>query len=199
MMNRTDRYTLGAVLLHWSTGAFIVANLALGFAMVWVAPRSFRPILVPLHACIGLTVLLLTIARIAWRVSHPAPPMPATYRAWERNLAHCAHAIFYVLLIALPVLGYLLLSANPPNPARKLQFWGIIQVPFFRPLLQMEPISQKILHDQFVVMHSIAAWAILLTLVLHIAGVVKHQVLDRENILSRMAIVIWPGGARERS
>ena len=199
MMNRVDRYTPVAVILHWWTAGFLLANLALGFAMVWVAPLSFRRILVPLHAWIGLTVLFLTIARIAWRVTHPAPPMPATYRAWERNLAQAAHAIFYVLLIALPVLGYLILSANPPNPARTLMFWGMVHISYFGPVTQMEPISQKVLHDQFVVMHLIGAWAILLTFILHIAGVVKHQILDRENILSRMAMGMKPDGVEERS
>jgi cytochrome b561 len=63
----------------------------------------------------------------------------------------------------------------------------------------MEPILQKVLHGRFVEMHSIAAWAIVLTLVLHVAGVVKHQALDRENILSRMAIGLKPDDVNERS
>ncbi|AIT81835.1 hypothetical protein JI59_19785 (plasmid) [Novosphingobium pentaromativorans US6-1] len=176
------------MILHWWIAAFIVGNLALGFVMIRIVPLAMRPILMPVHAWIGLTVLLLTVARIGWRLSHSAPPTPYSYKTWERGLARAVHALFYILMLALPITGYLILSANPPNPAWRLMFWGIIHVPYFEPLQAMEPVSQKIVHGRFVFVHLIGAFTILITLILHIAGVVKHQLLDGDDILARMML-----------
>ena len=153
-------------------------------------PVSMKPILVPLHAWIGLSVLLLTVLRIIWRLTHPKPAYPAGYKRWELNLAAMVQLIFYVLMIALPVLGYLILSSNPPNPARQMLFWGVIPIPYPDYLQQMDRPSQIIVHDRFVVAHAIGSWMMVATLALHLAGVVKHQIIDRSDILRR----IMPSG-----
>ena len=180
-----QRYTRVAILIHWLTALFIITNLVLGHVMEGASP-ALKPILIPLHIWIGLSVLLLTAVRVVWRLIHKRPPYPPRYTPSELRLAGMVHTIFYTLMIAMPVIGYLLISANPPNPQRHLTFWGIIPLPYPAALQHMDRPAQIVLHDQFVAAHAIGGWIVVGALALHLAGVVKHQFLDRTNILDRM-------------
>jgi cytochrome b561 len=87
--------------LHWLTAVLIVVNLLLGFFQ----DSLFRGT-VPLHKSIGLTVLVLGVARLLWRVAHPAPPLVPGMAVWERVLARANHVAFYLLIILLPLSGW---------------------------------------------------------------------------------------------
>ena len=94
---RTDRYTRGAIAFHWLIAAAIIFNLWLG---IWHdgLPREWQ--VMPVHKAIGITVLALSLARLAWRLTHRPPPLPRTAPAWERAAAHAAHWTLYALTIA---------------------------------------------------------------------------------------------------
>jgi cytochrome b561 len=181
-----QRYTRVAIVIHWLTALFILVNPLLGHIMEGASP-AFKPILIPLHIWIGLSVLLLTTIRVAWRLTHRPPPYPPGYTRSELRLAGVVHASFYALLIAMPVVGYLLVSANPPNPHRHLTFWGVIPLPSPVALQTMNRPAQIILHDQFVTAHAIGGWLIVTALALHLAGVIKHQFFDGTYVLRRIA------------
>jgi len=180
-------YRPATVFLHWAIALFIISNIVLGHVMMWT-PLSMRPVLMPLHTWIGLTVLLLTLARIAARLKFKKPAYPADYKTWELRLATACHLMFYVLMLGLPILGYLILSANPPHPTRHISFWSVGVVPYFEPLQTMARPAQKVVHDQFVAAHAFGAWLLVATLALHLAGVIKHQFLDGHDILRRMSV-----------
>jgi len=184
----TERYKYGAVAIaiHWATALFIITNLVLGHVMEG-APMSSRFLLISLHIWIGLSVLLLTVLRIVWRLSHPKPAYADPLKPHEARLAGLVQMAFYGLLLALPLLGYLLVSANAPNPARHLTFWGVVPVPFLGYLQHLDRPLQVVVHDQLVQAHALAAWLMVGTLALHLAGVAKHMVIDRINILKRMS------------
>lgn len=184
-MVEQHRYGRVSALIHWMTALLIIGNLVLGQIMIR-APISSKPVLVPLHAWIGLTVLFLTLVRIAWRIRNPKPPYPADYGKWEIRVAAIVQVLFYVLMIALPVLGYLILSSNPPNPNRILSFWTLFPIPYIEQLQNLDRPVQVDVHDRFVDAHALAGWIITATLALHLAGVVKHQFLDKSDVLSRM-------------
>src|SRR5437899_5193359 len=100
----SERYSGGAIALHWLTAVLVVVNLLLGLSMVPlpISPRKLQWYL--WHKSIGSTVFLLTCARLAWRWYRPAPP-PVAMPSWQRRSAATAHALLYVLLLLVPVSG----------------------------------------------------------------------------------------------
>lgn len=107
------RYTRVAMLLHWAIAALILFNLVLGFFMEGFA-QPLRGTIISMHISSGITVLLLTLVRVAWRLTHTPPPHPADMRGWERNLASIGHFLLYAGMVAMPLTGWALVSSNPP-------------------------------------------------------------------------------------
>jgi len=170
-----DHYSSVAVFLHWSIALLIVANIGLGLMMGAHIRAAF-----PYHQSIGLTVLLLSVVRLGWRLFHPWMPLPAQMKPWERFLARFVHVAFYVLIIAIPLLGWATVSAGTRGaPA----FWGV-EIPRL-------PVAQnKALHDQLGDTHVWLVWATVGLLVLHIAGAVKHTYMQKEHELTRMIPIL---------
>src|SRR5262245_53273741 len=112
-----SRYSTVAIALHWAIAVCIITLLGLGFVMTEMPPRKLATLfaIFQLHKSIGITVLLLTIVRLAWRLTHPAPPLPDTMKPWERLAAQSVHVAFYVLLLAIPLVGWALVSSSPRN------------------------------------------------------------------------------------
>jgi cytochrome b561 len=108
------RYSRIAKWLHWLIALFILFNLSLGFVIEGLPPPA-RFIVVLGHISAGITVLALTIVRIAWRLTNPPPPFAEGVSGWERKLAHAVHFGLYALMLAMPLLGWALISANPPK------------------------------------------------------------------------------------
>lgn len=184
-MASEQRYGRVAIGLHWLIALLILGNLALGHYMVG-APMSSKPVLVPVHIWIGLSVFALSLFRLFWRLTHPKPPYPSKVEPWEARLAGLVQALFYVLMLGLPVLGWLILSSNPPNPHRMVRFLGLVPLPFVSALQNLAQPEQKVIHDQFVVAHATGAWIMVGALALHMAGIVKHHLFDRIPIINRM-------------
>ena len=104
------RYSTGAIVLHW----LLAVLIALNFAAVWVAegmPKAQAAQIMGNHKAIGITILIVTLVRIFWRVTHRAPPFAPTVKPWEAALARLTHASMYVLMIAIPLMGWALHSA----------------------------------------------------------------------------------------
>lgn len=191
-----QRYTRVAVLLHWTIAAFILFNLTLGPFMEGFPPRWRFPAVMA-HVSSGVTVLLLTLARIAWRLAHRAPPLvgPAP---WEATTAKFVHVVLYFMMLFIPLSGWALISANPPPArhseaprARALLVWGVVEWPMIAPLQQIGATvegapRQKKIHDNLVVAHQASAFLLMGLLALHILAVVKHQWLDGQAELQRM-------------
>jgi cytochrome b561 len=160
--------------LHW----LIAVLIALNFAAVWVAetmPRPARMQIMANHKSIGLTVLLLTVLRIAWRLIHRPPPFQRTLQPWEAMLARAVHGIFYVLMIGIPLTGWSMVSSGGP-----VRVFGLFSVPAL-------PVpTSDTAGDTFHDVHEKLAWLMLALFVLHLVGALKHQFLDRDRTLGRM-------------
>ena len=100
------RYSRTAMILHWLIAAGILCNVALGLSVDFLPDDWIRPV-IDTHKSIGITVLGLVLLRILWRVAHRPPPLPKAFPAWERASAHAAHLLLYVLMIGLPLSGWL--------------------------------------------------------------------------------------------
>ena len=106
------RYTSVAIALHWIMAILIIANIALAEFTSGLS-REVRAPYMDLHKIIGISVLVLTLFRLGWRLGHPPPPLPDALPTWQRHVAHASHLLFYVLLLALPLSGWLWMSSIP--------------------------------------------------------------------------------------
>ena len=186
------RYHAVAIALHWAIALLIAANLAVGFFMEGLPPPQKR-LIIGLHISSGISVLVLSVVRVCWRLSRPPPAFPVGLRWWEVKLAHAAHFSLYFLMIAMPVTGWAFLSAHPARPEGGPLIWGLVRWPIMGPISRLSDPFQKHLHDLLVETHSAGAWIMIALLVLHVGGALKHQLLDRQPELQRMGI-----GKRQR-
>jgi cytochrome b561/polyisoprenoid-binding protein YceI len=176
------RYSIGAIVLHWTIAALIIAQIPLGWQMgIDKSPKSFA--LFQLHKSIGITILLLTLARIAWRLTHRPPPL--TVHGWEAGLARFIHTLFYVLLLGLPLTGWLMVSLSPTHIPTLL--FGIVPWPNLPVVGSLDQAVRHALHEIGEQSHRIMAYTIFAAFLLHIAGALKHHWIDRDASIQRMA------------
>lgn len=176
------RYTAVAILLHWLIAVLVIANLFLGFYhdAFGQAARSWMMFF---HKAIGLTVLALTLARLAWRLGHRPPPFDGAMKGWERGLAHLIHWSFYAALIALPLTGWMTSSSSD----RPTDFFGIVTIP---PL----PVSRsEDAHDRFEEAHELLGLLTIGLILLHVAGALKHHLQGHRHLIGRMAPWLYRG------
>jgi cytochrome b561 len=173
-----------AIALHWVIALLILGNLAGGFVAHELmesatgADRGQGLRLIQMHKSVGLTILILSVVRLAIRLQAGVPALPVHMTATERALARIAHGGFYALMLAIPVAGWLMVSASPS--ASPLRWFGL----FSWPLL---PVPMSIgLSEAAAEAHELLALGMLALLALHVAGALKHHVLDHDDVLTRM-------------
>ena len=169
------RYSGVAMLLHWVIAALVIMN--------WqIAERAedfdgpLRGEIMNYHKAWGITILALTLIRLAWRLAHPVVVRTPNLKAWERWLAKTVHITFYVLLIGLPLGGWLANSYG----GRVVDYFGLFTIPAL-------PVgTDKDLAGEIFDVHETGAKFMLLLIVLHVAGALKHTIIDRDGTLWRM-------------
>ncbi len=171
MNTSATRYSGGAILLHWLIAALLLANVVIAFTM-----EDARG-LMPLHKSLGITVLLLTLVRIGWRLTHAVPPLPAALASWERIAARVTHAAFYLLLLVMPLLGWASASSGK---------WGTGALFGVIPWFDLPIGKSHDLHEALGEAHELTAYLTLALIALHVVGALKHQLIDRNNMLARM-------------
>ncbi len=172
-MDRTARYSRVAIVFHWTIAVLVIANLAIG--LLHESVLSGLVSAMGLHKSIGLTVLALTAARVAWRLAHRPPPLPADLSAIERAAAHLTHWALYALLIVMPVTGWMMVSGAK---RRALDWFGIVDVPY----LPIAPDLAGVGHEA----HEVLGWLMLALVVLHVAAALRHYLILRDGVLLRM-------------
>jgi cytochrome b561 len=170
----TDRYTGVAVSLHWIIAGLIVVNLFLGFFHEDFG-KAATPVLMTLHKPVGFTVLALSVARLAWRLTHRPPRADAVLKRWEATLAALTQWLFYALMIALPVTGWILTSGN----GRATNWFWLVKIPALS--------VSKTTGREFGDYHVYLGWSMLALLLLHVAGALAHQLRGHRQVLGRMA------------
>jgi cytochrome b561 len=224
--SRNDRYTRVAITLHWAIAAFIIFNLCTGFFMNgW--PPAIKWAAAGLHVSSGMTVLALTVARVAWRLLNEPPPYPAEMKPWERHTGRLVHFLFYAVMVLMPLSGWAIVSAHPPPGSRGeavafappaappgikpgaaspgpmpgpppgapqgIKVWNLIPLPSIAPIEDIgeEPggvAPQHKLQEEFVSWHTVGGWLLVGLFLLHVAGALKHQIIDQQAEFARMGI-----------
>jgi YVTN family beta-propeller protein len=174
----TARYTGTAIALHWVLAALVLCQLALGWSMIEIPknPPGVRAWWFNLHKSVGLTIGLLMLGRLAWRIAHPAPPLPATLPRWQVLAAKANHALLYVCLLVMPLSGYLGSSFS----GYPIKFFG-----HTLPHWGWEAPALKELCSQ---VHYATVWLLMTLIAVHVAAALKHLLVERDGVFGRM----WP-------
>lgn len=182
IVQNSRRYATTSIALHWTIAALIVGNIALGVIGRDAHPPEKFEIL-GYHKSIGLTILMLSILRLAWRISHRPPALPASMPRWERGLAHGVHAGLYVIMIGLPLSGWI--AVTTAVPALPIHYFGIAPWPYFPFVRELGADQLAKAHLGFTLTHATLGKITLGLLALHIAGALKHMI-TRDGVVWRM-------------
>jgi len=185
-LNSTHRYGTVAIFFHWTIALLILINLAIGFTFANVMANTdwgFFTI-VQTHKSIGLTVLVLSLLRLGWRLINPIPELPTDFGIPMRVLARGTHYLFYFLIVAVPFVGWTMVSASALGTPTN--FYGLFHwpnLPFFN---GMPRADKRQYHELFSTMHAVLAYSALGLLVLHATAALWHHYRRQDTVLRRM-------------
>ncbi|HEY5718826.1 MAG TPA: cytochrome b [Gammaproteobacteria bacterium] len=172
--NDPQRYGTVAQALHWAIVALLIVQFTLA-ALADELPRGAEKLqLVTQHKSFGITILALAIVRIVWRLLNRPPPLPPMPH-WQRVAAQCSHWGMYVLLLVMPLTGWMYSSSAD----RAVKWFGVYQLPDL-----VGP--SKPLNDLMHELHEALATALLVLVTVHVAAALKHQFWNRDGLLWRM-------------
>lgn len=181
---RDRGYNTAAKTLHWLIAGAIVVQVFLGWWMnEWVPDHSkIQDQIQTVHISLGVTILLLVLIRIAVRLIWPPPPLPVGTPGWAKVGAMASHTIFYLLMVILPLTGWIIVSLET-DP---IHLWGLPwpRLPFVHAIFGQHP--TKATHHAIMHIHVfILMWILVVTFALHVAAAVWHQ-LAGPKVLWRM-------------
>jgi cytochrome b561 len=179
-----DRYSHVAIALHWTIAALLLSNIGVAWyfnslhGMARLSP-------IALHQSLGLTVLVLSVARLVWRLVNPPPTLPDHLKGWERWLSTLVHWGFYVIMIGLPLTGWAMRSASPLHHILPIKLF-FIPWPAIGPLANMAPDQAKSAEHLFEAAHGLLGKLAYGLIALHVAAALKHQFISRDDVVARM-------------
>lgn len=168
-------YTATAKLLHWLIALMIFGMLGFGFYMTGLDLSPTKLELYSWHKWAGVTVFMLVLVRLAWRIGHKPPALPAHMPAIERLAAHAGHHLLYVLMLAIPLSGWLMSSAK----GFQTVWFGVLPLP---DLLAKD----KALGNLLETVHFVLNYTLIAVLLGHVGAALKHHFIDRDDVLIRM-------------
>ena len=175
-INAVRRYTSTAQALHWIVAVLMFTALPLAWVMVNMPRRApSREWIFTLHKSVGLTILALVAVRLAWRATHPAPPLPGRMARWEQAIAFASHWLLYLILVGMPVSGYLLTATS----GNAVPYFNLFKLPILP--------NDKAVSDAARWAHvAIGQWLVYGLILLHIGATAWHAAIRRDGVLDRM-------------
>ena len=172
------KYSKIAILFHWSIAILIGTNVLLA-TLADDLSRSAGAVFMNPHKAIGISILILSVARLFWRLGHRPPQLPSKVAGFQAFAGHAVHILFYVLMIAVPLTGWLMVAASDKAPP--IDFFGLFAIE--SPIGKSEALSEfgNEAHELLVI-------PLFFLIGLHVVGALKHQFIDRLPFLQRM----WP-------
>ncbi|MDD5058608.1 MAG: cytochrome b [Sideroxydans sp.] len=170
-----SHYTRTAITLHWLIALLIFVALPLGVYMHDLPLSPIKLQLYSYHKWIGVTVFMLAVLRLSWRVTHRPPPLPDSMPAWEKLAAESVHYLLYAQIFAIPLSGWLMSSAK----GFQTVWLGILPLP---DLIGKNAELGDLLHE----VHETLNLALLCLLLAHVGAALKHHFIQHDDILARM-------------
>ncbi|MEM9316104.1 MAG: cytochrome b/b6 domain-containing protein [Pseudomonadota bacterium] len=172
------RYRAPARLLHWVMALLILLTVPAGLIMVQSGiGRTLQNALFIYHKNVGVLLLVLVLLRLLVRWRNPPPPRMGGFPLWQERIAVTTHRLLHVLLLILPIAGYIRVRAGG-FPIESLDALG---VPPLVPLSDEWADSAKALHRR-------AGLALIPLLALHVGAALYHAIVKRDGVFARM----WP-------
>jgi cytochrome b561 len=172
---RTDGYPPTSKLLHWLVAACVLLTLPVSLAMVRIGEGPTQDALYNLHKSLGVLILILMVLRLINRLVAGAPIPDPNIEPWQRKLSSAVHGLLYVLLLAMPVVGYVANSAyGAPTP-----FFGLFTLPKIVG-------DNQALATQLFTLHRWAGFLVIVLAGMHIGAALMHHFVHRDNVLRRM-------------
>lgn len=168
-------YTGTAKVLHWLVALIIIGLFVLGQYMsdLSMSPRKLQ--LYSWHKWFGVTVFLLVLVRLGWRLTHQPPRLPAQMPKLQQLASHVGHMTLYGLMLAIPISGWLMSSAK----GYQTVWFGVLPIP---DLLGKD----KLLGDLLAELHGALNGLLMFIVVIHVIAALKHHFIDRDDVLKRM-------------
>lgn len=182
MSEERSQFAYQSRILHWLMAAMLLTMLFIGVTMV--ASLGDYHKLVAIHRPLGILILILAVIRLVNRKFTTLPPFPPTMSQWERRVATASEKLLYVLMIALPLVGWGMLSAGH----YPIVMFGPVHLP---PILPANPLLYAVLRKT----HTILAFLLFATFLAHLSAILFHTLIVRDRILHRMAL--WSRNAKE--
>ncbi|MFC5299944.1 cytochrome b [Azospira restricta] len=169
------RYTRTAIVLHWLMAVLLLGLFAVGLYMTGLKLSPQKLQIYSWHKWAGVTAFVLAAARIAWRIGHRPPPAPMATPRWQQVAAEGAHHLLYLLMLAIPLTGWLMSSAK----GFQTVVFGVLPLP---DLLAKD----KELGDLLAMVHAQLNYALAAVVLVHAGAALKHHLVDRDDVLTRM-------------
>jgi cytochrome b561 len=185
MRSIRQSYSAVAITLHWIIATLLITNIGIAWyfntlhGAAKIEPTQW-------HKSIGITVLLLSTARLAWRLAVPAPKLPDYVTGWERWLAKSVHVLFYVVMFAMPLSGWAMVSASSLIKIYPVTLFHLAPWPTITYLANLPHDQMKQAHEVFETIHGLLAKLAYGLIVLHVAGALKHQFISQDDVVARM-------------
>lgn len=173
------RYTRTAIALHWLLAAALLGSAAVG---LYMTELKFSPTQLKLynwHKWAGMSILVLSLLRLLWRLGHRPPPLPAAIvrlmPGWQQRAHHATHGLMYLLFFLVPLTGWAYSSAK----GFPIVWFGVLPLPDWVPVNEALAATLKPLHR-------LTAYGLLGLVAVHVGAALKHQFIDRDGLLARM-------------
>jgi cytochrome b561 len=173
--NVPTRYSAVAQSFHWIIAALVVTQFVLAYAADDLPLGAHKLALLARHKSFGMTILMLAILRLLWRLRNPPPGLPAGMTALEQFLARATHVAFYVLLFVMPVTGWMMSSAKNYS----VSWFGFFTWPN---LIGKNEGAFELLRTT----HHVLSYILFAIAVLHVLAALKHHFWNKDGVLLRM-------------
>ncbi|MGZ9713827.1 cytochrome b [Glaciimonas sp. GNP009] len=166
-----NRYDVFTRRVHWIAAGLIIYTMIAGYSLHFLIDTPYFSFFSVLNMSIGTVVIPLTVVRYLWKFFRPSVPYPADLSRPKKNIAHLAHEMFYLVIFVMLLSGVLMLTHS-------YRFFWLIDIP--------NPINDASINGFFFDVHRASCAGVAVMLILHLAAVAKHQLIDKRNIISRM-------------
>ncbi|HZX33676.1 MAG TPA: cytochrome b [Rhodocyclaceae bacterium] len=170
-----NRYTRTAIALHWLVALLLTSTFCVGLYMHDLPLSPMKLKIFSWHKWAGVTIFLLVMVRLAWRIGHRPPALPEAMPRWQQVAAHGLHHALYLLMAAIPLSGWLMSSAK----GFQTVWFGVLPLP---DLVGKSEALAEVLET----VHMGLNYLLLALVAAHVAAAVKHHLVDRDDILARM-------------
>ena len=174
-MTQLPAYTNTAIAMHWLVALLVFVTFPVGVIMSEMALSPDKLRMLSYHKWLGVTVFILLVVRLVWRVAHKPSPLADSMPQWQVVAAKAVHVLLYVLLFAIPLSGWLMSSAK----GFQTVYLGVLPLP---DLLTKDKALGNALNN----LHLVLNITMLLLVTAHVAAALKHQFVDRDGTLARM-------------